>query len=202
MVRAVHDDSISDALVEGLAGGSVVGVMGGHAPDVAAWARVALGVIADHPAARTVASIGIPTWFYGHEPPNGFAGKIAKFFSNALREDILLVLVTSGVVYLPGAAGTVQEVFQATTPGYCSENGGDPLRAPRRRARAGAAARVPAAQCARGRPRDGGAGAPRRRPARPRCGAQGTSAPGVGRYSTAAMTSTTRSRKASTCGSA
>ena len=31
MVRAVHDDSISDALVEGLAGRSVVGVMGGHA---------------------------------------------------------------------------------------------------------------------------------------------------------------------------
>jgi predicted Rossmann-fold nucleotide-binding protein len=69
----------------------------------------------------------VPTWFYGHEPPNVFAGQIAKFFSNALREDLLLVAVTAGVVYLPGAAGTVQELFQAATPGYYSPDGGVPL---------------------------------------------------------------------------
>lgn len=192
MLRAVHDDSISDALVEALGGRSVVGVMGGHAlergtsgyaeaarlsrhlaraghlvltgggpgameaanlgarlhehddevledalrrlasapsftPDIGAWAAVALDVLAAHPAPHTPASIGVPTWFYGHEPPNVFAGQIAKFFSNALREDLLLILVTAGIVYLPGAAGTVQELFQAATPGYYSEDGGVPL---------------------------------------------------------------------------
>ena len=65
-----------------------------------------------------VTSVGVPTWFYGHEPPNVFAGAIAKFFSNALREDGLLARCTDGVVYLPGAAGTVQEVFQAVTGHY------------------------------------------------------------------------------------
>ena len=33
-------------------------------------------------------SLGVPTWFYGHEPPNLFATRIAKFFTNALREDV------------------------------------------------------------------------------------------------------------------
>lgn len=192
MVRAVHDDAVSDALVEVLAGRSVVGVMGGHAlrrgtpqyaeaahlaralaraghlvltgggpgameaanlgarlagahdaalqdaldhlgtvpdfaPDVAAWARAGLDVLADHPAPHSPASIGIPTWFYGHEPPNVFPGLVAKYFSNALREDVLLVTVTAGIVYLPGAAGTLQELFQAATPGYYSPGGGVPL---------------------------------------------------------------------------
>lgn len=63
-------------------------------------------------------SIGIPTWFYGHEPPNAFASRIAKFCSNALREDILLQRCKGGLVYLPGAAGTVQELFQAVTGNY------------------------------------------------------------------------------------
>ena len=53
-----------------------------------------------------------PTWFYGHEPPNPFAAGIAKFFANARREDTLVRLCTGGIVFLPGAAGTVQEVFQ------------------------------------------------------------------------------------------
>lgn len=68
-----------------------------------------------HPTGR---SIGIPTWFYGHEPTNVFASAIAKYFSNALREDILLQLCRGGLIYLPGAAGTVQEVFQAATGNY------------------------------------------------------------------------------------
>lgn len=63
-------------------------------------------------------SIGIPTWHYGHEPPNVFGTVIAKFFSNALREDILLRYCLGGLIYLPGAAGTVQEVFQAATANY------------------------------------------------------------------------------------
>jgi predicted Rossmann-fold nucleotide-binding protein len=88
-------------------------------PDVGAWAAVALDVrdeiVRDGGPAR---SVGVPTWFYGHEPPNVFGDGIAKFFSNALREDGLLARCNAGVVVLPGAAGTVQEIFQATTRLY------------------------------------------------------------------------------------
>ncbi len=57
-------------------------------------------------------SLSIPTWFYGHEPPTPFATHIAKYVSNALREDGLLAIARHGVVFAPGRAGTVQEVFQ------------------------------------------------------------------------------------------
>lgn len=57
-------------------------------------------------------SLGIPTWFYGHEPPNLFATHIAKYFSNSLREDGLLAIAKHGIIYAPGSAGTVQEIFQ------------------------------------------------------------------------------------------
>lgn len=56
-------------------------------------------------------SLAIPTWFYGHEPTNAFARHIAKYFSNSLREDGLLAIATGGVIYAPGSAGTVQEIF-------------------------------------------------------------------------------------------
>jgi predicted Rossmann-fold nucleotide-binding protein len=56
-------------------------------------------------------SLAIPTWFYGHEPTNLFATHIAKYFSNSLREDGLLMIATHGVIYARGMAGTVQEVF-------------------------------------------------------------------------------------------
>jgi predicted Rossmann-fold nucleotide-binding protein len=191
LVRAIHDDSVTDALDEFVAGRSVVGIMGGHAvgrhsaayaaaaglghalaeaghvvatgggpgameaanlgalcrtpdavaeavrriasvpgfrPEVTAWASVALkareAVVGDEPTATpetlgpTARSLGIPTWFYGHEPPNVFCDVIAKYFSNAIREEGLLARSTAGVVVLDGAAGTVQEVFQAVTPLY------------------------------------------------------------------------------------
>ena len=57
-------------------------------------------------------SLGIPTWFYGHEPANLFATHIAKYFSNSLREDGLLAIAKHGVIYAPGSAGTIQEIFQ------------------------------------------------------------------------------------------
>ncbi len=63
-------------------------------------------------------SLGIPTWFYGHEPSNVFATAIAKYFRNALREAILLQICDAGIVFLPGAAGTVQEVFQDACENY------------------------------------------------------------------------------------
>jgi predicted Rossmann-fold nucleotide-binding protein len=191
LVRAIHDDSVTDDLDEFASGRSVVAIMGGHAvarpsaayaaaaglghalaqsghlvatgggpgameaanlgalcrtrdavegsvrevsavpgfrPDVTAWARVALAaraaVLGDEPGGSPEAlgasarSLGIPTWFYGHEPPNVFCDVIAKYFSNAIREEGLLARATSGIVVLDGAAGTVQEVFQAVTPLY------------------------------------------------------------------------------------
>ena len=84
--------------------------------DVASWVRVGLEVAARHELGGP--SYGVPTWLYGHEPPNVFSEGIAKLFSNAIREDVLLRLATGGLVCLPGAAGTVQEIFQGLTPRY------------------------------------------------------------------------------------
>jgi predicted Rossmann-fold nucleotide-binding protein len=186
MLRAVHDDSVSDALDELLVGARVVGVMGGHAmargteayagaarlgralaragftvatgggpgameaanlgayaapfedtmltdalrvlakvpsfvPSVTEWARAAFEVRGRWPGGGP--SVAVPTWFYGHEPPNAFAAHIAKYFSNATREDGLLARCTAGVVFLPGAAGTVQEIFDNATPNYYESRG-------------------------------------------------------------------------------
>ncbi|MHB1844874.1 MAG: LOG family protein [Deltaproteobacteria bacterium] len=57
-------------------------------------------------------NLAIPTWFYGHEPTNLFATKVAKYFSNSLREDGLLAIASAGVVFAPGSAATRQEIFQ------------------------------------------------------------------------------------------
>lgn len=89
-------------------------------PSVDAWAKVALDIRRRFPDGG---GYGIPTWFYGHEPPNVFAAEIAKFFSNAIREDTLLRWCAGGVLYLPGAAGTVQEIFQSSTPAYYAPEG-------------------------------------------------------------------------------
>ncbi|MDI9888308.1 LOG family protein [Streptomyces sp. HNM0645] len=186
MLRALHDDAVSDALDELLDGVPVVGVMGWHAmsrgtdeyagaarlgraltragltvatgggpgameaanlgayaaphpdemldeslellakapsftPSVSDWAAVALEVRSRWPQGGD--SVGIPTWFYGHEPPNPFAGHIAKYFANATREDGLLARCTAGVVFLPGAAGTLQEIFDNATPNYYESRG-------------------------------------------------------------------------------
>ncbi len=193
LLRAIHDDAMTDALDEWLDALPVVGVMGGHAerrgtPEYAAAARLghvlaeaglvvatgggpgameaanlgaaardtealdrALAALGAQPgwdlditawAARALAvrdellpgtdghgiperprSVGIPTWFYGHEPSNVFPDAIAKYFSNALREDGLLARSDAGVVVLPGAAGTTQEVFQAATRLYYAAHG-------------------------------------------------------------------------------
>ena len=185
VMRAIHDDSIGDALDECLSVEHAVGVMGGHAelrtsaayadaarlghsladggkyvltgggpgameaaslgaclpdtsllapaltrlsrvpsfrPDIAAWARTALAVREDYTdEVSRRRCIGVPTWFYGHEPSQVFCGAVAKFFSNALREDILLARCDAGIVVLPGAAGTVQEIFQAVTRMYYTD---------------------------------------------------------------------------------
>ncbi len=63
-------------------------------------------------------SLSIPTWFYGHEPPTPFATHIAKYFHNAIREDGLLAIADAGIIYAPGKAGTLQEVFQDAAQNY------------------------------------------------------------------------------------
>jgi predicted Rossmann-fold nucleotide-binding protein len=79
----------------------------------AAWK--ALGPPARPPRSR---SLGLPTWFYGHEPPNVFATDIAKYFENPVREEGLLALALGGVVFARGNAGTVQEIFQDACQNY------------------------------------------------------------------------------------
>lgn len=90
----------------------------GFRPSVSAWARKAAAVVERFPEGTP--SLGIPTWFYGHEPPNYFATHIAKYFANAIREAILLEVCNGGIVFLPGAAGTVQEMFQDACENYYS----------------------------------------------------------------------------------
>ncbi|MEZ5875775.1 MAG: hypothetical protein R3D30_13495 [Hyphomicrobiales bacterium] len=70
-------------------------------------------------------SLGVPTWLY-HEPPTPFAGGIAKYFSNSLREESLVTIALGGIIFTPGSVGTIQEVFQDVaqnhdgTPGMIS----------------------------------------------------------------------------------
>ena len=77
----------------------------------AGWLRTAFEVIDKYPQQEYV-SLGIPTWLYGHEPSTPFATHIAKFFENSLREDNILTLAFGGIIFAPGSAGTLQEIFQ------------------------------------------------------------------------------------------
>ncbi|TPV49334.1 Rossmann fold nucleotide-binding protein [Pseudarthrobacter phenanthrenivorans] len=110
------------AYLSGASDGDVHAALGmlasvpGFRPSVSAWARAAAAVVERFPDGTP--SLGIPTWFYGHEPPNYFATHVAKYFANAIREAILLELCNGGIVFLPGAAGTVQEIFQDACENY------------------------------------------------------------------------------------
>ena len=75
------------------------------------WLKTAFEVKRKYPQKR-FRSLGIPTWFYGHEPSTPLATDIAKYFQNSLREDILLTIAKGGIIYTPGSAGTLQEIFQ------------------------------------------------------------------------------------------
>ena len=61
---------------------------------------------------KTMPSIGVPTFFYGHEPSNLFASFHAKYFENALREDMLIKISNAGIIFAPGSAGTRQGILQ------------------------------------------------------------------------------------------
>ena len=88
-------------------------------PSVDAWVRSAFAVREHFPGGAD--SLGIPTWFYGHEPPNVMASAIAKYVRNAQREAILLEVCSAGIVFLPGVGGTVQEVFQDACENYYAD---------------------------------------------------------------------------------
>jgi predicted Rossmann-fold nucleotide-binding protein len=85
-------------------------------PDIDAWAARAFEVMEQYP--NGTESLGVPTWHYGHEPSNPFATRTAKFFMNSQREALLLQVCNKGIVFLPGAAGTVQELFQDACENY------------------------------------------------------------------------------------
>lgn len=81
------------------------------------WLETALAVMKRFPQNR-FRSLGIPTWLYGHEPATPLATHIAKFFDNSIREDTILTYAFGGIIYTPGSAGTVQEIFQDVTQNH------------------------------------------------------------------------------------
>ncbi len=70
-------------------------------------------------------SLAIPTWTYGHEPSNLFATHIAKLFQNSVREEGLVTFANAGLVFAPGKAGTLQEVFTDAVQNYYAESSAD-----------------------------------------------------------------------------
>ncbi len=92
------------------------------------WLSKAFEVMEKFPSSSENESLGIPTWLYGHEPPTPFATHIAKYFANSVREDGLLALAKGGIVFSPGSAGTIQEIFQdATQNHYLTEEVASPM---------------------------------------------------------------------------
>ena len=75
------------------------------------YLQVSFSIIRDYPQTQ-YSNLSIPTWLYGHEWTSPFATHIAKLFENSVREDTLLTVAYGGIVYAPGRAGTIQEVFQ------------------------------------------------------------------------------------------
>lgn len=84
------------------------------------WLDAAFAVVERFPVTsrERCDSLGIPTWLYGHEPPSCFALHIAKFFANSVREEDLLAVARYGVIFAPGSAGTIQEIFQDATQNH------------------------------------------------------------------------------------
>ncbi|NMO57459.1 hypothetical protein HH310_40610 [Actinoplanes sp. TBRC 11911] len=104
-----------------------------HFPDHDPYTAAAIAVRKRYPAPPAAVTdvlgklrhggLALPTWLYGHEPANLFAGQIGKYFSNAVREDSILRLSRGGIVFAPGWAGTVQEIFQAATKTFYQTDG-------------------------------------------------------------------------------
>ncbi len=88
----------------------------GHAPTFKhpQWLDLAMQLRQKYPVSK-YNSLAIPTWLYGHEPTAVFATHIAKYFANSIREDKLLTIAKGGIIFAPGNAGTIQEIFQEAT---------------------------------------------------------------------------------------
>ncbi len=109
---AGHGDDVLDEAL------SMLAAVPSYRAAVAPWAETGLAVRRRWDGAE---SLGVPTWFYGHEPPNPMAAHVAKYFKNAIREDVLLHICEAGIVFLPGRAGTVQEIFQDACENYYAD---------------------------------------------------------------------------------
>ena len=81
------------------------------------WLDTALRIRQSYPQ-NDYLSLGIPTWLYGHEPSTPLATHIAKYFDNSIREDGILTIARGGIIYTPGSAGTLQEIFQAAVQNH------------------------------------------------------------------------------------
>jgi predicted Rossmann-fold nucleotide-binding protein len=80
------------------------------------WFRVAVRIMRS--VKQPGCSLGVPTWKYGHEPFTPFATEISKYFQNSIREDGLTSFGSHGIIFAPGKAGTIQEIFQNATNNY------------------------------------------------------------------------------------
>jgi predicted Rossmann-fold nucleotide-binding protein len=116
---APHDDA---ALDEALA---ILARAPAYEQDVRPYVAAAAEVRERFPSGGV--SVAIPTWFYPGEPVGQFATHIAKYFANSIREDGLLSIAVSGVVFAPGRAGTVQELFQDAAQNAYGIRGQSPM---------------------------------------------------------------------------
>ena len=136
--RTLHDRAMGDAMREFLRKFDelqVVAIMGGHAlnrSDVG-YRNVAYISKKLTEKGKLMASGGGPgameathfgAWMAGRSDEDfedalailsvatPFATDIAKYFYNSVREDTLLSIAKGGIIYSPGSAGTIQEIFQ------------------------------------------------------------------------------------------
>lgn len=92
------------------------------------WLRHSFEVMERFPRMTDHRSLAIPTYYYGHEPTAPFATDIAKYFDNSVREDGVVTIAKGGIIYTPGSAGTMQEIFQdAGQNHYESEGYASPM---------------------------------------------------------------------------
>jgi predicted Rossmann-fold nucleotide-binding protein len=76
------------------------------------WLVKSYEVKEKYPPLTKQMSVGVPTWVHGHEPPNPFPGKIAKFFAASIRQEVLIQIAKAGIIFSRGSAGTLREIYQ------------------------------------------------------------------------------------------
>jgi predicted Rossmann-fold nucleotide-binding protein len=113
-----EDSALDEAL-------AIIGEVPSYESDPRPYMACAASVRDRFPDGET--SLAIPTWFYPGEPVGQFASHVAKYFANSIREDGLLAIAVSGVVFTPGRAGTVQELFQDAAQNAYGIRGKSPM---------------------------------------------------------------------------